>query len=748
MGLFGKSKPLVDSTVEVAGLRKDVEDWVVLSRGAAEKAAAEKTKGTDEAAEKAQGKEDTAALQHPDACLMEKLENRTERYGIWFTCHESVLPEIECEEMCDIHEEFLKEHPNGGRETAGFVAVKLNQEQIKKFEDKIRISSYRWKNIKGLGPKDAKGEQKWGIPELDTYKHFLERARDRKQLIWMDWMSHDGVNAPKHSTKLDSGEAVLGTLDYMGDLYAENIVLGEWMLKLDKLPEALSRIWIFQEMAYGPMDKEAMAGLFEELRERGRAVAKIPWAKEPKSKADPGEEFKKNGTRRNNAEDVQALKKYVLGCGCIASLLTRRGFGTVAKDCKWFQDIMSHTPELETEPDPVGSLQLLGFDSEPRIDGFKNMTNGGEVAARVIREAEAGVLGTDLFSDEKAGRQVGLLGIDQEIFAKVLLLFSTQKGQHARHRDAEKAKAPWPHSFDWEDGQWDTCKQELLELVCTPPYTVCKNLDELLQMYSKGIIGSALGCQSTVETDRPIAVSTVFQSIASKRFSTDLNRRADQASEERWNATGAEVMRLCWNSLLCKFEQQAHAHSSSLVVAKVQAPITAFSSSFILEPLQLEGTLIRFEQQERKKGNWETTLKYIDNNNSVAKHRAGFSEINSSWMDPVTSLVSASGFRGMATVDLRNGEFDGQVCDKPVPGTTAEGKFYGPVADICFCVPGANASIAKKTCMFTILTQPKNEDNRVISFQAWRPSDDPPSQAWAAPWAAPKNDVQFHKGTQ
>ena len=56
----------------------------------------------------------------------------------------------------------------------------------------------------------------------------------------------------------------------MGSIYAEGIVLGEWMLNLDKLAVSLSRAFIYQEMAFGELDKEAVGGLFEQLRERGR----------------------------------------------------------------------------------------------------------------------------------------------------------------------------------------------------------------------------------------------------------------------------------------------------------------------------------------------------------------------------------------------------------------------------------------------------------------------------------------------
>ena len=129
----------------------------------------------------------------------------------------------------------------------------------------------------------------------------------------MDWMGHVCVNAP-----------VRDVIGFMGSLYAKRTVLGEWLLYLDKLPEAISRVWIFQEMAFGPLDKEATGELFEQLRTRGSAISSIPIV---------------DGGRRNKEEDEEALRSYVLGCACVASLLSRRAFAVNGKHCEWFQAI-------------------------------------------------------------------------------------------------------------------------------------------------------------------------------------------------------------------------------------------------------------------------------------------------------------------------------------------------------------------------------------------------------------------------
>ena len=102
---------------------------------------------------------------------------RPARFGIWFVIHEGIFLEIEHEEVCDIHEEFLKNHPNGGEQTAGFVAIRLNKEQIKKHARVIIISSYRWEDIKGVG---AEGKEKM-IPA--NYILFLDRIRTNGQIL-------------------------------------------------------------------------------------------------------------------------------------------------------------------------------------------------------------------------------------------------------------------------------------------------------------------------------------------------------------------------------------------------------------------------------------------------------------------------------------------------------------------------------------------------------------------------------------
>ena len=539
--------------------------------------------------------------------LLELLNNRPVRTGKWFTIFESLKPEIEHEEVCDIHAEFLQHHPNGGdKTTAGFISIRLTDEQIKRYEHLIRISSYRWEDLKGLG---AEGKEKM-IPA--NYIHFLKRIRERGQILWMDWMSHDGVNAPP-----------LETLKYMGSLYSQNTVLGDWMLEDDRLKMALLRAWIFQEMSFGRLDREAMAGLFEQLRGLGRAMS-------------------------HQLKVEAAVKAYVLACGCVASLLTRRAFGAVAARCGWFKAIEKY---------PEANLGALGV----------NMLQ----AQAVVVEAKA-----------------ELPGVDEHTWGRLLLLCSTQKNERK--------------GFDWTE-PWEAHCQELLELVCAAPYTSCRSLDELVQRYARGLLGAALGCEVSFESDRPEAITAVVRSIARTEYRVELS--------------AAKLMKLVWQSVIAEMAANSYNALASFGSPKVHAPIMIGSSSFALEPLQLHGTLVTYEQKKNERGNWSLTCHYITADGSVATFEDH---------GVVASAVCEAGLKLRAPADRNKG-----VPEKPLPKPQDA---TGAEADICLCVPGAEPfATAAKGFAFLLFTQHREDlvdirtgppkesvlmkGNRVISLQ-------------------------------
>ena len=147
---------------------------------------------------------------------------RPVRSGKWFVVDESYLADLEkqyglnLQERCDIHAEFLRGHPNGGGEaTAGLVAVRLSNTQIKMLRKSLRITSYRWDGIE---------ENAEGVAIPANYLSFLDHIREHKLVLWMDWMANVGVNVP-----------VPEVIGYMGSLYADNIVLLDYCLITTRL---------------------------------------------------------------------------------------------------------------------------------------------------------------------------------------------------------------------------------------------------------------------------------------------------------------------------------------------------------------------------------------------------------------------------------------------------------------------------------------------------------------------------------
>lgn len=552
---------------------------------------------------------------------------RPERQGKWFTVHKSLLDEIDYSDICDIHDEFLKYHPNGGEATAGFVSILLSDEQIEQQRDRIRITSYRWAGFDGVG---AKGDQ-FVLP--GNYLWFLDFARDRKLILWMDWMANVGVNVP-----------VPEVINYMGSLYAENTVLGEWMFDLDKLSVGLTRAWIFQEMAFGPLDKEAMGGLFERLRELGRAVANIPVAKRGEYSPE------KWVTRRNKPQDFTAVQAYIYASGCVASLLNRRAFGVVAanSNAKWFSAI---------------------HDGHPSND----------VAIALGIEYEAALKAVDY-------TRAKLPGIDQETWSRILLLFSTQKGY--TRVDPEPRK-----DFDWTDKAWNAHRHELVELVCAEPYHSCKSVDELVERYDRGVLGAALGCQVTMETDRPEAVTSVLRAVASTKFKQVLSAE--------------DLIQWAWKSVLgkmaaAKYDEGMAEQPDHTFIAKVHAPVTANSESIAIGPLQLHGTEVTYDNKTNKEQN-DPNLK--------CRYTAedGSSLTFNGFTYSICPAVQAAGLRGIVCNDVYKG-----LPKKPLPKPQDEN---GTETDICLCVPRAElfAKIARGFT-FTILTQPWEGGNRVIAL--------------------------------
>ena len=212
---------------------------------------------------------------------MEQFLARPERSGKWFIAHRDTVHSIDHQARCDIWSEFLSHHPNGSRTWSAFVLLQLTDLQLERQSDRVRVSSYRWRDVRGVGP-DGTAYQ---IPGNCGW--FLEYLQQHKLLGWVDWVANMGANVP-----------ITETLGYMGALYARHVVTGEWLFGLHTLESALSRGWIVQEQSFGPLDPIGVKHMLKELRDLG-----LRWLK-----------------RR---VQTATLVKF---CNIVAQLLVRRGY--------------------------------------------------------------------------------------------------------------------------------------------------------------------------------------------------------------------------------------------------------------------------------------------------------------------------------------------------------------------------------------------------------------------------------------
>ena len=401
-------------------------------------------------------------------------------------------------------------------------------------------------------------------------------------------------------------------------------------------------------MSFGDLDQDAMGGLFEQLRKRGHALSQIPFLE-----GSRGSRIGDYRVRRNDPEDAAVVKAYLLGCGAMAALLTRRAFGSVAEGCEWYRDTPSNS-------EPHLMLIHLGVDQE----------------SASAMEAEA---------------QVQLPGVDEKIWSKLILICSTQKSGEV-----------WVNSgpfFDWTHEPWMTNRPKLLELVCAAPYHCCKSLDELVRRYAHGLLGAALGCLVTFESDRLEAVTSVLRAIACEKFRVELGPE--------------ELLSRVWQTVL--------TDKTDFGVAKVNAPIVPGSSSVVLGPLQLHGTLITYSTNDpyNLKCHYETT------DGSVV-------DFDGAECIAIDVVKAAGVVRGIVRAEVWRG-----LPNRPMP--KLQDAATGAAVDMCLCVPRAEpfATIATNV-MFTLLTQ----GGRLISMQAAKSPCKRGYDFWQK--TPPKPDICFY----
>jgi hypothetical protein len=180
----------------------------------------------------------------PELAAFSALAERPPREGKYFVVTRDMLPSVKCTgQPVDILSEFFLHHPHGGSSAEHgsllreFVAVELTDAQIDRQRDRIRLSSYRWSQIQGVGRK-----QEWGAP--GNFGWFLALCKKHEWIGWMDFMSNVVVNSPTEFT-----------LRYMGQLYAECLVVQQGMFEPEMLLQSMSRAWVYQETAFGPLDE-------------------------------------------------------------------------------------------------------------------------------------------------------------------------------------------------------------------------------------------------------------------------------------------------------------------------------------------------------------------------------------------------------------------------------------------------------------------------------------------------------------
>lgn len=226
---------------------------------------------------------------------------RPAQTGKWFVAHKTVAEQIMNEidatfEPINIWHNFFSRHPIGEKYCENFVAITLNDEEIKKYHDRIRLASYRWEDIKGVGKDGAE----YHAPS--NYIWFLKFLEKEKVLGWMDFMANIVVNC-------SGGE----TVAYMGSLYAQYRTVSHWMIDPTKLEAAMKRGWIYQETAFGAFDCNAISSILDEMR--GLALSSLSSNKDRKSKQ----------------ARIESCLKFVCIAEHLSHLLDRRGYYAMAQ---------------------------------------------------------------------------------------------------------------------------------------------------------------------------------------------------------------------------------------------------------------------------------------------------------------------------------------------------------------------------------------------------------------------------------
>ena len=176
--------------------------------------------------------------------------------NMWFLVSKRHASDFDHEEVKECDNDAWEGHSNRSAMLADYLCVRLTKAQLMSQRQRVRVASYRWQGVKREG--------KMGLTAPNNYEWFLAFIDAEALVGWMDFMSNVIVGV---ETKL--------TLAYMGMLYAEVPTCAEWLREPSKIPEAMSRGWIYQESTFGQLDpslaRQLSDYLYDEYRQGAHA---------------------------------------------------------------------------------------------------------------------------------------------------------------------------------------------------------------------------------------------------------------------------------------------------------------------------------------------------------------------------------------------------------------------------------------------------------------------------------------------
>ena len=377
------------------------------------------------------------------------LKARRARYGKWFVVHVKLLPSITYEEVVDMKAEFWVHHVHGGEPALeGMVMVRLTNEMIASQYALVRTSSYRWENVRGLGP-----ESEFAAP--GNFGWFLRLVKEHGWIGWMDFMANVVVNVPNKDS-----------IDYMGGLYAKQVTVPQGLFDVATLGAAMTRAWVYQETAFGALDKAAVEALLGTLRALGM---------------------------RALAGDVECLcGEFTKAAAAVGTLMQRRGWDAM----------LAANPEAGL--------------TDPLLEYHATDTPGGQTEAfadvlvqRVSAKKEEGAASLteeQLKVKKKYPR-------DWKLFQRLVVEMK---------RAQLSAGTTLVYVLDYYTRTANAAEPWIRELLTTSPLDACDSLDTFMRRFGFSMIKAYCKLAVTYETDRVTACTAVARATVAERYGESL----------------------------------------------------------------------------------------------------------------------------------------------------------------------------------------------------------------------------------